>query len=198
MEMPTRYGMKRGKKKQYFMVKAPDFLGGKDLHYVIANNPEGLIGRNIEVILYDLTDDLDHQFIKVKLKIIEVKDFYAYTRYNGHEYFREYERSLIMRGTSYVKAIRDVETKDGGRFRVRSSVFTTKRITNSRKKAIRRQVFKVLDKWASSTDSKSFIREVLFGKVNDEISEAAKKVYPIREGSGIFKIKVLKWPGIDI
>ncbi len=196
--MPTRYGMKRGKKKLYFLVKAPDFLGGHDLYHVIANTPESLIGRNIEVILSDLTGDFNHQFIKVKLKIIEVKDSYAYTRYNGHEYFREYERSLIMRGTSYVKAIRDVEAKDGGKFRVRASVFTTKRITNSRKKAIRRQVFKVIDRWAASTDSKSFIREILMGKVNEEIHEAAKKVYPVREGTGVFKVKVLKWPGSEV
>jgi len=196
--MPTRYGVKRGRKKVYVMVKAPDFLGGNDLYYVIANSPENLIGRNIEVLLSDLTGDFNHQFIKVKLKIYEVKDSYAYTRYNGHEYFREYERSLIMRGTSYVKAIRDVETKDGGRFRVRASVFTTKRITSSRKSAIRKQVFKVIDKWAEALDSKSFIREILMGKVNDEIAEAARKVYPLREGSGVFKVKVLHWPGTPV
>jgi len=195
--MSTRYGRtRRGRKKLYVMVKAPELLGGKDLYYVIATEPKHLIGRNIEVLLSDLTGDFNHQFIKVKLKIVEVKDSYAYTVYNGHEYFREYERSFIMRGTSYVKAIRDVETKDGYKFRVRVSVFTTKRINNSRKKAIRRYVFEVLDRWAEKSDHQTFIRDILFGKLDEEIKEVAKKVYPIRkDGTGIYKVKVLKRPG---
>ena len=186
--------MKRGKRKYYVLVKAPDILGGKDLYYVIASSLDSLIGRNIEVLLSDITGDFNHQFIKVKLRIVEVKDSVAETVYNGHEYFREYERSLIMRGTSYVKAIRDVETRDGHRFRVRVGVFTTNRINNSRKKAIRRYVFDVLDRWASKSDHSTFIRDILFGKVDDEIRKAARKVYPIRDGTGVFKVKVLKRP----
>ena len=194
--MSTRYGRtRRGRRKYYYMVKAPELLGGKDLYYVMASDPEHLIGRNIEVLLSDLNGDFNDQFIKVKLKIVEVKDSYAYTVYNGHEYFREYERSFIMRGTSYVKAIRDVETKDGYRLRVRASVFTTKRINNSRKKAIRRYVFEVLDRWASKSDFQTFVRDILFRKIDEEIKKVARKVYPIRDGTGIYKVKVIKRPG---
>jgi len=97
-----------------------------------------------------------------------------------------------MRGTSYVKAIKDIETKDGYKFRVRVGVFTAKRINNSRKKGIRRYVFDVLDKWAKKTDHQTFIRDILFGKLDEEIKKVARKVYPIRDGTGIYKVKVLK------
>ncbi|HIE37191.1 TPA: 30S ribosomal protein S3ae [Candidatus Geothermarchaeota archaeon] len=191
--MSTRYGRsRRGKKKFQIMVKAPELLGGMDLYYILATDPDLIKGRRIEVLLSDLTGDFNHQFIKVKLKITEVKDSYAYTVYDGHEYFREYERSFIMRGTSYVKAIKDIETKDGYKFRVRVGVFTAKRINNSRKKGIRRYVFDVLDKWAKKTDHQTFIRDILFGKLDEEIKKVARKVYPIRDGTGIYKVKVLK------
>lgn len=191
--MSTRYGRsRRGKKKLHIMIKAPELLGGMDLYYILATDPEHIKGRRIEVLLSDLTGDFNHQFIKVKLKIMEVKDSYAYTVYDGHEYFREYERSFIMRGTSYVKAIKDIETKDGYKFRVRVGVFTAKRINNSRKKGIRRYVFEVLDKWAKRTDHQTFIRDILFGKLDEEIKKMARKVYPIRDGTGIYKVKVLK------
>ncbi|HIQ13190.1 MAG TPA: 30S ribosomal protein S3ae [Thermoprotei archaeon] len=191
--MSTRYGRSRkGKKKFQIMVKAPELLGGMDLYYILATDPDLIKGRRIEVLLSDLTGDFNHQFIKVKLKITEVKDSYAYTVYDGHEYFREYERSFIMRGTSYVKAIKDIETKDGYKFRVRVGVFTAKRINNSRKKGIRRYVFDVLDKWAKKTDHQTFIRDILFGKLDEEIKKVARKVYPIRDGTGIYKVKVLK------
>ncbi|HEW93720.1 MAG TPA: 30S ribosomal protein S3ae [Thermoprotei archaeon] len=185
---------RKGKKKYYLTVKAPPVLGGIELLPIITTDPNNAIGRHVEVLLADITGDFKHQFIKVKLKIVAVKDGVAETIYSGHEYFREYERSLIMRGTSYVKAIRDVTTKDGYRYRIRVGVFTTKRITNSRKKAIRRYVFKVLDEWAKKTDNETFIKDMLFGNIDEEIKKVSRKVYPIREGTGIMKVKLIAIP----
>ena len=191
---PRTRRARRGKRKYYITVKAPRVLGGMELFPIIATEPEQVIGRHVEVLLADLTGDFNHQFIKVKLKIVSVKDNIAETIYSGHEYFREYERSLIMRGTSYIKAIRDVATKDGYKYRIRVGVFTTKRITNSRKKAIRRNVFKVLDEWSKRTDNETFIKDMLFGNIDEEIRKVSKKVYPIREGTGIMKVKLLEVP----
>jgi len=193
--VPPRYRrVKKGKRKYYITIKAPSVLGGMKLFPVVTTNPDNLIGRNVEVLLADLTGDFKHQFIKVKLKIMNIKDGTAETIYNGHEYFREYERSLIMRGTSYIKAIRDILTKDGYKYRVRVGVFTTKRITTSRKKAIRRNVFKLLDEWAKRTNNETFIKDMLFGNIDEEIKKVSKKVYPIRDGTGIMKVKLISIP----
>lgn len=181
-------------RKYYLKVKCPDLLGGIPLYDVVASSLENVIGRKIEVLLADITGDAKHQFIKVKFKIVGISGDYAETIYIGHEYFREYERSLIMRRTSYVKAIRDVRTQDGYHFRIRVGVFTTKRITNSRKKAIRRLVFQVLDKWASKCTGETLIKDMLFGKIDEEIKRVARRVYPIREGSGIMKVKLIDAP----
>ena len=184
----------RGKKKYYYTVKSPEILGGVLLNDVITTDPKYLIGKTYETLLADLTGDLKHQFIKVRFKIVDLDGEIAKTIYIGHEYFREYEKSLIMRGTTYVEAIRDVKTKDGYKYRVRVGVYTTKRINNSRKKAIRRLVFQLLDKWASRSDNETFIKDMLFGKIDEEIKKLARKVYPIREGTGVMKVKLVETP----
>ncbi len=184
----------RGKKKYYYTVKSPEILGGVLLNDVITTDPKYLIGRTYETLLADLTGDLKHQFIKVRFKIVDLDGEIAKTIYIGHEYFREYEKSLIMRGTTYVEAIRDVKTKDGYKYRVRVGVYTTKRINNSRKKAIRRLVFQLLDKWAARSDNETFIKDMLFGKIDEEIKKLARKVYPIREGTGVMKVKLVEIP----
>ena len=191
---PRTRRLKRGRRKYYIIVKAPRVLGGMELFPIIATEPENVVGKHVEVLLADLTGDFKHQFIKVKLKIVGIKDNIAETIYSGHEYFREYERSLILRGTSYVKAIRDVTTKDGYKYRIRIGVFTTKRITTSRKRAIRRYVFNVLDEWSKRTNNEAFIKDMLFGNIDEEIRKVSKKVYPIREGTGIMKVKLLEEP----
>lgn len=191
----TRYvRAARGRRKHYLTVKAPEVLGGMLLSDIITSDPNNLIGRTYEALLADITGDFKHQFIKIRFKIVEINDGTANTIYIGHEYFREYEKSLIMRGTTYVEAVKDAVTKDGYKYRIRVGVYTTKRINNSRKKAIRRLIFHLLNRWASRSDNETFIKDMLFGKIDEEIRKFARKIYPIREGTGIMKVKLVKAP----
>jgi len=183
---------RRRKKKIIMLVYAPKVLGGMELPHIIVDEPIKAIGRTYPVLLFDLTNDPTHQFIKCKLKIVDVKDEKAYTIYAGHEYVREYIRSLFMRGTSYVECIRDVKTKEGYHYRILAGIYTPKRINNSRKKAIRREVFKVIDRW-NGKENDVFIRDAITGLIDKEIIVAAKKIYPVRWG-GIQKVKLVDYP----
>lgn len=187
----------RGKRKYYITVKSPEILGGVLLNDILTTDVESLIGKTYETLLADLTGDVKHQFIKVKFRILNIKGDTAETIYIGHEYFREYEKSLIMRGTSYVEAIRDVLTVDGFQYRIKVGVYTVKRINNSRRKAIRKLVFQLLDKWASRCDNETFIKDMLFGKIDEEIKKLTKKVYSIRE-SVILKAKLIELPKSEV
>ncbi|RLG60891.1 hypothetical protein DRN87_03415, partial [Candidatus Geothermarchaeota archaeon] len=114
----------------------------------------------------------------------------AYTIYYGHQYFREYIQALFIRGTSYVDIYRDIEVEDGVRYRVLAGVYTTKRINTSRKRAIRRRVFKVLDKYNGRSNDE-FLKAAIYGVIDAEIGSVARKIYPIR-WVGIQKMKVVK------
>lgn len=183
---------KAKKRKIYLTVVAPKVLGGVELPHIVVDEPIKAVGRTYSVLLFDITNDPTHQFIKCKLKIVDVEDEKAYTIYFGHEYLREYVRSLFMRGTSYVECIRDVTTTDNYHYRILVGIYTPKRINNSRKKAIRRSVFNVLDRW-SSRDNETFIRDAISGLIDKELVAAAKKIYPVRWG-GIQKIKLVDHP----
>lgn len=180
------------KRKAILTVYAPKVLGGSELPEILVDSVEKAIGRMYSVLLFDLTSDPSHQFIKCRLKIVEVQDNKAYTIYAGHEYLREYVRSLFIRGTSYVEIIRDITTVDGYHYRILAGVYTPKRINNSRKKAIRRSAFKVLDRWGNK-ENETFIRDAISGLIDKEIIMAAKKIYPVRWG-GIQKIKLIAHP----
>jgi len=186
------YRRRARKRKVYLTVIAPKILGGIELPHIIVDEPIKAIGRTYPVLLFDLTNDPSHQFIRCKLKIVEVKDDKAYTIYFGHEYLREYIRSLFMRGTSYVECIRDITTTDNYRYRILVGIYTPKRINNARKKAIRRNVFNVLDRW-NNKDNETFIRDAISGLIDKEVVIAAKKIYPVRWG-GIQKVKLIEYP----
>lgn len=191
--MPKPRAARRKKVKKYFRVFIPPYLGFKEIGVVLASEPEQLIGRTVETTFYEVTGDFQHQNIKLKLQILKVEGDEAYTDLRTMEYIREFLRSLVRRRTSMVDAIIDLETKDGYKIRAMAIAFTTRRITTSRKRAIRRIAFEILKRKASELEFKQFVHEALLGKIASEIYNEAKKVYPLRF-VGVRKIKVLKRP----
>ena len=71
-------------------------------------------GRVVETTLYDiLKQDPQHYSFKLYFQIDRIEGDTAYTILKGHEFSREYLRSLIRRGSSMSDFIKDYKTKDG-------------------------------------------------------------------------------------
>lgn len=184
---------RKRKAKKLFRVFTPPYLGFKEVGTVLATGPEHVIGRTVEITFYEVTGDFQHQNIKLKLQILKVEGDEAYTDLKTMEYMREFLRSLVRRRTSMVDAVIDLETKDGYKIRAMAIAFTTRRITSSRKRAIRKVAFEILKKRATELVFKQFIHEALLGKIASEIYNEGKKIYPLRF-VGVRKIKVLRRP----
>jgi len=181
---------RRGRRKSIVRVLAPEYFENREVGYIIVSNPESSLNRTIEVPLVRLTEFPLHNYIVCKLKIVDVEDSTAYTIYYGHRYFREYIQALFMKGTSYVDIFRDITVKEGITYRIQAGVYTRRRISTSRKKAIRRRVFEVLDKY-NGVENIKFLKTILYGVVDAEIGAVSRKICPIR-WVGIQKMKVVK------
>jgi small subunit ribosomal protein S3Ae len=112
----------------------------------------------------------------------------------GHEYSKEYLRSMIRRGSSMVNFIRDYQTKDGFLVRVYVVVFTQGRINSSKKHALRLAADGIVRKKAEELDYNTFCQEVVAEKIASDIQEEAKKINQVRK-VGIRKTKLIKRPG---
>ncbi len=181
------------KLKQWYQVVAPPVFGGIVLGTTPADDPLKLIGRVMEVTLYDITGDLTQVHIHLFFQIIDVKDNRAITRFKGHELSRDYMKSLIRRKSSKITGIFDVTTKDGYGLRITAVVLTSYRCKTSQKKAIRKIMKDIITKAAPQMTLDEMIRAMIFGKFSQEIAEAARKIYPIRKVE-IYKSKLLTIP----
>ncbi len=194
--MPSRRKAKRRKrKKSTYTILAPESLGGMPLHQVWSSDDKSLIGRIYKPLLYDLTEDLQHQNIILNLKIHKVVDGEAHSVYAGHRYVREYLRSLIMRGTTLVEGTTGVTTKDMFKYRLAAVAFTIRRINKSRMKAIRKIMHEKIRRKGEDLASDAFIKEILFEKVAAEIYGSSRKICPLRH-VGIMKVKLLEAPRV--
>jgi small subunit ribosomal protein S3Ae len=176
--------------KSWYTVLAPPYFGNVELGAIPADEPEKLVGRVIDSTLYEVTNDFAHQYLKMYFQIAEVDDKTARTMFKGHEYSRDYLRSLVRRRTTKVDGLFNVTTKDGYKLRVAVSALTLSRIKTSQEKAIRVIMDKIIKEKASSLTLDQFAQEMVLGKIASDIYNEAKKIAPLRH-VGIRKSKLV-------
>jgi small subunit ribosomal protein S3Ae len=179
--------------KAWYMVVAPPFFGNVELGALPAEEPEQLIGRVVEATLYDITSDFSHQYLKMFFQINEIDGKTARTLFKGHEYSRDYLRSLVRRRTTKVDGLFNLTTKEGYKLRVAVSALTLSRINTSQEKLIRNMMEKTVNEKAAVLTLDQFVQEMVLGKIASDVYNKAKKVAPLRH-VGIRKSKLIAQP----
>lgn len=190
MSSKTKRVKDKWRSKTWYTVVAPPYFGNVELGTIPADETEKLIGRVIDSTLYDVTNDFAHQYLKIYFQITDVDGKTAKTTFKGHEYSRDYLRSLIRRRTTKVDKILDVTTKDGYKVRVAICAFTLSRIRTSQEKGIRAIMEKIAKEKASNLTFDQFVQEMVLGKIASDIYNEAKKVAPLRH-VGVRKSKLI-------
>jgi len=177
--------------KSWYNVTAPPYFGNTDLGAVPVAETEKLIGRTIDSTLYDVTGDFSHQYLKMYFQINEVDGKTAHTIFKGHEYSRDYLRSLVRRRTTKVDGLFKIATKDGYDMQVAISAFTLSRVKTSQEKAIRSIMTRIIKEKAAALTIDQFAQEMVLGKIASDIYNEAKKIAPLRH-VGIRKSKLVR------
>jgi small subunit ribosomal protein S3Ae len=180
----------RWRSKSWYTVLAPPYFGNVELGAVPADEPEKLIGRVIDSTLYDVTNDFAHQYLKLYFQITETDGKTAKTTFKGHEYSRDYLRSLVRRRTTKVDGLFNITLKDGHKLRVAVSAFTLSRVRTSQEKDMRVIMDRIIKEKASTLTLDQFAQEMVLGKIASDIYNEAKMIAPLRH-IGIRKSKLV-------
>ncbi len=187
---PRKRVRDKWRSKKWYEVLAPSYFGNVELGSIPASDTEKLIGRVINSTLYDVTDDFAHQYLKMHFQITGVDGKTAHTMFKGHEYSRDYLRSLVRRRTTKVDGIFNVTTKDGFRLQVAVCAFTLSRIRTSQEKGIRDIMDRIVKEKGSTLTLDQFAQEIVLGKIASDIYNEGKKIAPLRH-VGARKSKLL-------
>jgi small subunit ribosomal protein S3Ae len=180
--------------KDWFSIVAPQYFGATELGSVPADESSRLIGRVVDATLYDLTNDFAHQYLKMYFQVSDIEGKVARTIFKGHEYSRDYLRSLVRRKTTRIDMLQNVTTKDDYKVRLAVCAFTLTRIRTTQEQAIRGIMKGIVDEKAKTLTFDQFVQEVVLGKIASDIYNEAKKVAPMRH-VGIRKSKLVAQPG---
>ena len=179
--------------KKWYNVMSPPYFGGIELGAVPADDPDKLVGRIVDSTLYDITNDFAHQYLKLYFRIEEVEGKTARTVFKGHEYSRDFLRSLVRRRTTRVDGILNVTTSDGYGLTLAVSVFTLSRIKTSQEHEIRAIMSKIIKDKAANLTFDQFVQELVLGKIASDIYNESKLISPLRH-VGVRKSKLTLQP----
>jgi small subunit ribosomal protein S3Ae len=186
------------KLKQWVTVLASPSFGNAPIGRVPITDIEKPAGRVVETTLYDiLKQDPQHYSFKLYFQIDKVDGDTAYTILKGHEFSREYLRSLIRRGSSMSDFIKDYKTKDGYLVRVYTIALSQGRMNSSKKHEIRMIIDKIIGERAASLAYDQFVQETVLQKLASDVYNEAKKVTRLRH-VGVRKTKLISRPGAPL
>ena len=193
--------------KQWVVVNKPSgFEPQIAINYIPVTDPTQTKGRTIENTLHDMMkgnpdQSMDQHQIKVFIEIDSISDGVANTIFKGHEYAKEFLRSLVRRGSSMITFTHDYTTIDGHTFRVATVAFTLRRVNSSKKHEIRLIAQKILAERIPQMTVDQFILEITGNKGEDipretnsklgaAVLKEAKKITAMRH-LGIKKTKLI-------
>ena len=179
--------------KKWYNVVSPSYFGGVELGAVPSDDPKKLIGRIVDGTLYDITNDFAHQYLKLYFRIEDVEGKTARTVFKGHEYSRDFLRSLVRRRTTRVDGIFNITTSDNYGLTLAVSVFTLSRIKTSQEHDIRSIMSKIVKDKASTLNFDQFVQELVLGKIASDIYNESKLISPLRH-VGVRKSKLTFQP----
>ncbi len=178
--MSERSVSKQKRGKRWYTLIAPEQFDREELGETVADEPEKVYGRTIEVTLGELTDDAGANNIKLTFKVNDVASDSAYTEFVKHELTRDYLRSLVRRGASKIEATLTVLTTDDYRVQLQPVAFTTKKADRSQEQAIREVMVDLVEEAAKERSFEQLVDSVVQGRLSSAIYGEAKTIYPLR------------------
>ncbi|WP_134671993.1 30S ribosomal protein S3ae [Halorussus marinus] len=178
--MSERSVSKQKQEKRWYTIHAPQQFDRAELGETPADEPDKVLGRNVETTLGDLQGDASENNTKLTFKINDVGSDAAYTEFVKHELTRDYLRSLVRRGASKVEAYVTVLTTDDYRVQVQPVAFTTKDADASQEKAIRDTMTRIVEEAAEDRTFEDLVDSIVEGRLSSAIYGDAKTIYPLR------------------
>jgi len=167
------------KNKKWFNIYTPKTLGENVIGEMPANDEKAVINRVIKTNLSWITQNPQHSFMNIGLRVTDVSENAAHTKVDYIEGSYSYLHSLVKRYSTAIYTVDKVKDKDGNEIILKLIAVTTQRVPTPKKKGIRTELIKFGKEYASSMTSAELIKSIIEGSLQAEGRKRANKIAPI-------------------
>ncbi len=181
------------RRKEWYDIILPSYFGETKVGETPSDDPAKVEGRIFETTLAEITGDFSQEYIKMYFQINEVEGHTARTIFKGHEYLRDYLRSLVRRRSTKIDGYHRLYTKDGYRVKIIMAAMTQHRIQTSKELAIRKIMRDIVEEKAKNLTYDQLAHEMVLGKLASDVYNEAKNITALRH-VGVRKSELLLIP----
>ena len=181
------------RRKEWYDIILPRYFGETKVGETPAEEDKLLNGRVFETTLAQITGDFSQEYIKMYFQVTGTEDHKATTVFKGHEYLRDYLRSLVRRRSTKVDGIYRVTTTDGYKVKVIITALTQIRIKSSQEHEIRALMTGIVEEKAKTLTFDQLAHEMVLGKLASDVYSQAKNVTALRH-VGVRKSELISEP----
>lgn len=181
------------RRKDWYDIYLPPYFGETKVGETPAEDPSKLIGRVYATTLAQITGDFSQEYLKLYFQVKEIEENSASTVFKGHEYLRDYLRSLVRRRSTKVDGSFRVTTLDGYKLKIIVTALTNSRIKTSQERVIRNIMREVVESKAKTLEFGQIVHEMVLGKLASDVYNVARKITSLRH-VGVRKSELLALP----
>ncbi|MBD3205411.1 30S ribosomal protein S3ae [Candidatus Bathyarchaeota archaeon] len=181
------------RRKEWYDIILPRYFGETKVGETPSDDPDKVMGRVFETTLAAITGDFSQEYIKMYFQVNEIEGHVARTVFKGHEYLRDYLRSLVRRRSTKIDGLFRVQTPDGYRVKVVVTAMTQTRIQTSKELKIRRIMENIVKEKAETLTFDQLAHEMVLGKLASDVYNEAKNITALRH-VGVRKSELLEIP----
>lgn len=177
-EKPSKLKLK---KKRWFPILAPRFLGQKEVGETYLSEAKAALGRPLKINLRDLTGSFKDQNIYLHLKIKELAGNSLQTELEGYAYLPFFLKKLARKQVGKIEDSFFFETKDNKGVRLKplaTTVFPAKR---SAQAALRKKLRQRLEEEGTKLSFEGLFDSLLKNKLQMELKKELSKICPVRD-----------------
>ena len=181
------------RRKEWFDIILPSYFGETKVGETPAEEGELVVGRVFETTLSQITGDFSQEYIKMYFQVTSVDARKAKTVFKGHEYLRDYLRSLVRRRSTKVDGIFRVTTTDGYKVKIILTALTTTRIKASQEFVIRTIMREIVEEKIKTLTFDQLAHELVLGKLASDVYAQTKNITALRH-VGVRKSELISAP----
>jgi small subunit ribosomal protein S3Ae len=181
------------RRKDWYDIILPRYFGETKVGETPSDDPEKIMGRTFETTLAAITGDFSQEYIKMYFQVNELENHTARTIFKGHEYLRDYLRSLVRRRSTKVDGFFRISTKDDYKIKIVVTAMTQRRIQTSKEHSIRRIMEKIVNEKAQTLTFDQIAHEMVLGKLASDVYNEAKNITALRH-VGVRKSELISIP----
>ena len=181
------------RRKDWYDIYLPRYFGETKVGETLSEDPSKIMGRVYNTTLAAITGDFSQEYLKMYFQVIGIEENTAQTVFKGHEYLRDYLRSLVRRRSTKVDGFFRIKTIDGYGLKIVVTALTNTRIQTSKEKAIRDIMRDVVEEKTKTLEFGQIVHEMVLGKLASDVYNEARKITALRH-VGVRKSQLLGMP----